>query len=99
VFTNILEGTAASVLICTLNIEAAGLSERPVPTHKTAGCHNTKDHNLNVFQVFDLLFQNADVLLLIVRWLGSIDADDQQWLAGVAYQLCTSNLPRHVLSL
>jgi hypothetical protein len=49
-----------------------------------------------VFSIFALLFQNADALLLIVRWLGSIDAEDQQWLAGVAYQLCTSNLPRHV---
>ncbi|PNF23323.1 hypothetical protein B7P43_G17104 [Cryptotermes secundus] len=42
--------------------------------------------------------KNADVLLLIVRWLGSVDADDQQWLAGESYKLCTSNLPSKTLA-
>jgi len=54
--------------------------------------------SLHISSAFALVFQNADVLLPMVRWLGDIDADDQQWLAGAVYQLCTVNLPRYVPS-
>jgi len=50
--------------------------------------------SVNVTSVFGLVLQNADVLLMMVRWLGDIEAETQPWLAGVAYQLCTSSLPR-----
>jgi hypothetical protein len=43
------------------------------------------------------MFQNADVLLPLLRLLGDIDEDEQQWLAGAVYQLSTSNLPRYIL--
>ncbi|XP_069696226.1 neurobeachin-like protein 1 isoform X2 [Periplaneta americana] len=41
---------------------------------------------------------NADVLLPTIRWLGDIDAEDQQWLAEAIYQLSTSNLPSKTLA-
>ena len=49
---------------------------------------------VNEISLFGSAFQNADVLLMLVRWLGDIDTEAQQWLAGVVYQLSTSSLPR-----
>ena len=54
---------------------------------------------VNVTSVFGLVLQNADVLLMMVKWLGDMEAETQPWLAGVAYQLCTSSLPRYIASI